>query len=98
MGRAVEVINWEDPPPTPYSTNARDQPGHSTRFSALAETLKSRPGEWALVFTGYKPTASSIASSANQASVKCFRPRGTFQATIRSHRRTTKVFMRYVGE
>jgi hypothetical protein len=83
----VESIQWSEPP--------LDSRGGGRRHRPIAEALKNKPGEWAMI--GTYPNARSsgqIAYAIRQASLVAYRPAGAFEAVGRRG----QVFARYVGE
>lgn len=86
------VIDWQEPPPP-----ALVRRPHLTRVSALAglaEELRARPGDWALVYDGSSyGKASGMATHIRLGQVRAFTPTGDFDAV--SHKGRT--WARYMG-
>lgn len=74
------VIRWEKPPV------ARSQGGGKrlSRLTPLADELRARPGEWALVHEGTSPgQATGMATHIRLGQVMAFSPAGDFDAVSR---------------
>ena len=68
---------------------------HGSLHAAAAAALRQRPHEWALIHSAEtRGTASSTASHVRHGGLGCFRPAGTFEATVRGR----DVWARYIGE
>jgi len=94
MSDQPQVIRWEDPPPARSRRSAGV--GHS-RYSALADQLRARPGQWAMV--GEKPGADGgLATHIRMGQMLCFSPAGDFDATSRRVDGVTRVYARYLGD
>lgn len=91
-----KVIRWEDPP---HSRNVGNQGGRppDSQWSALADQLRDEPKRWAVIFEGDRTTAMSVRSKAVEGRSVCFRPRGAFEARVRSWNGTYTVYARYMG-
>jgi hypothetical protein len=91
------VIRWEEPPRA-----AAQAPRHRTRHSRLeplAEELRGRPGEWALVFEDEAAgKANGMATHIRYGQLMCFAPAGDFDAVTRKVDAVTQVYARYVGD
>lgn len=89
----VEVFTkpeWSDPP-----TQTRGR-AVSEKWQAVADELRSHPGQWAKIAENASP---SIASSINKGGYRSFRPKGSFQAVSRSDGENGfNVWAVYVGE
>jgi hypothetical protein len=92
----VEEIEWEEPPPATGKYY-----GNVGKYVAIANALKNRPGEWAIVS---RETQGNLASIIKKGKVRGFAPAGSFEAvsrinpdnTSRSNPRCT-VYARYIG-
>lgn len=93
----MEVLRWEDPPP---ATVERRTPKKTTRsrLEPIAEQLRGRPGEWAVVYEGERGPGLGMATHIRYGQVACFTPTGDFDATSRVRGGTTTVYARYVGD
>lgn len=81
------VESWEEPPPV---RQGRRAPNDERPWHQLAETLRERSGEWALLSAGLPiHTAQNIAG----ARLAPFRPAGSFDAVSRDGR----IYVRHVG-
>lgn len=86
-------IQWETPPAPRRGREVQDH-------SAFAETLRSRPSQWARdprVFPS-KSTAYTAAASICHGRAKAFRPAGTFEAVTRTIDGESVVYARFVGD
>lgn len=87
-------IRFEDPPPT--SPNPRGQRSHS--HFLVAEAMRARPGEWAIVKVA--ATSQAARSSAHQVRsgrINAFASAGTFESMARQVDGENRVYARYVG-
>lgn len=87
----MSEITFQEPP-------AVTRPGRlpDTRYVEIANQLKTRPGEWALILEkGHQTTAARIRSGR----ISAFRPTGTFEATARNtdEQGRCQVYARFVG-
>lgn len=81
---------FRDPPPP------RLQP---ELHEAVAEALRKRPGQWALVGTfGNYSEASTAVVRITRGTVEAYRPAGDFDATQRKERGDCNVYARFVGD
>jgi len=84
-------ITFQEPP-------AVTRPGRNpdTKYVLIAEELKSRPNEWALILEkGHQTTAARIRTGR----ISAFRPKGAFEATARNtdEQGRCEVYARFVG-
>jgi len=88
--KMTDTIRWEVPP---VQTAGRP---HSKKWAAVADALKSNPGEWAVVAENVSPTTAHLIRSG---SLKAFAPKGAFEAVTRGNKnnRAESVYARYVG-
>ncbi len=92
------AIRWEAPPPAhPRSERPR---GPKSALSPLADELRARPGEWAIVFEGAQQQgkASGMAAHIRLGQVQAFTPTGDFDAVTRTVDGLARVYARYIGE
>jgi hypothetical protein len=82
-------LRWEDPP------NIRR--GQNQDWSAIAEALKLRPGEWAVIAVKDNPSAATwLAANIRRGSYPAF---GTgFETVARKVHGESRVYARYVEE
>ena len=94
--RLPQIIRWEDP--APLTTGRRP----STRWLAVASELRASPGRWAVVRTygaGRLSAASTLAHRIKSGKMAAFRPRGDFEATIRTAEDgSATVYARYLDQ
>ncbi len=83
---------------TPPGGSSAGRPAGVSKWNPMAEALKTRPGEWAMI----SPDAASTAGySITTAKLPCWEPKGSFEAVARSaeglapHR--AQIWARYVG-
>ncbi len=87
-------LQWKNPPP-----DRRGQRGDFIdRWTAVAEQLRTRPDEWALIHTDKATRTSTIVSRIKNGAAP-FGPPGSFEATSRrnSHANTSDVYARYIA-
>lgn len=90
------VVRWEDPPP-----DARGRMSGSSRaprrdYRAIADALRGRPGEWAVVAEVPYVGGANLVTRINRGGAGSWRPAGSFQATCRHLGGVTVVYARYV--
>lgn len=94
-----KIVRWEDPPESvqAHRTPRRVEP---SPWTGVAEELRSRPGEWAVIYQGEQGQASSIAQSVKQGAGRgdSFAPRGDFDALTRSRNGVACTYARFIGE
>lgn len=83
------VVRWEDPPPH----------GNRSQWQPVAEALRERPGEWALIAEGLKSgSAGAMSNAIKVGRFSCWRPAGTFESrTSARGDGLTDLYARYVG-
>lgn len=84
-------ITFQEPP-------AVTRPGRNpdAKYVAIAETLKNRPNEWALILEkGHQTTAARIRTGR----ISAFRPKGSYEATARNtdEQGRCQIYARFVG-
>lgn len=88
MSDATAPLAWEDPPDITALQVAR----------SLADELRARPGEWAVVSTHpTMGTAQSTSSNIRSGRRAIYRPRFAFDATAREVDGEYRVYARYIG-
>lgn len=93
----VEVLRWEDPPAAAHP----DRKGYRrSRLERVAEQLRERPGEWAVVLDGEasRGKASGMTFHIRLGQIACFTPSGDFDAVMRRVEDRFTVYARYVGD
>lgn len=90
----MSVVRWEDPPP--HGNARRDRGG----WGIVAEALKARPGEWAVIGEGVKHgTAGALVTRITRGQRAWWSPAGAFEARGRAGTDgLVTVYARYVGE
>ncbi|MFH8409575.1 hypothetical protein ACH4FX_33055 [Streptomyces sp. NPDC018019] len=89
----VNAIEFQSLPQPRRRTNAP-----AMRFTAAAEMLKARPGQWARVQKREKRArAATAAYQINRGLLAAFRPAGSFEAASRTVDGEYLVYARYVG-
>lgn len=86
-------MQFEDPP---GKYDARSKVDHR----AVAAELKARPGEWAIVRTGFpsKFAAATAASRIKAGHPVAYRPPGSFDALSRTVDSELRLYARYTGK
>lgn len=94
----MTVLRWENPPPNRISARPTRRVGAGLRrWQPVADELRRRPGQWALIFEGANGPASGLASNIVRGVPACWEPAGDFDATTRKGAESTLVYARYVG-
>lgn len=88
---AVTVLRWESPPEL---TRAGQRP-RPVDHEAIAEALRSRPGEWAVIAAGHVQTG--LVTQIRGGVVAAYRPAGLFEAVRRTVDGRVTVYARYCG-
>jgi hypothetical protein len=90
------IIRWEEPPPPRGNLGSGRPPG--SKYDRLTVELLARPGRSALIHEGLsRSTADSLVSRINSGQIRCFQPRGDFEACARKVDGTCRVYVRYSG-
>lgn len=94
MPEQARIIRWEDPP------RARGKGEHAafSRYAGVANEMRSRPGEWAVIQERPGPTGSGLATHIRMGQMYCFTPAGDFDACTRQVNGIATVYARYVGD
>lgn len=90
------VLRWETPPEQVLA--GRKFHDGKSALKPLAEELRSKPGEWAVVLEGPPGKASAMATHIRLGQVLCFTPTGDFDALTHKAGEHTLVYARYCGE
>lgn len=92
------VVRWEAPPPTRSRNGGRPVDTYSSGYQAIADELRTRPGEWAVVqeFEGRRNVG--LATKIRLGSMLCFTPAGDFDAVTRHGDGIVRVYARYLGD
>lgn len=84
-------LKWEDPPANLQARNRRD-------WNTIANGLRSRPNEWAVVAEN---VSASTGTHIRHGRLTAFAPAGAYEARVSGARsedgRASKVYARYVG-
>lgn len=85
-------IKWQDPP-----RNAAGRPGAPGKWASIADALRERPGEWALVAEN---APASTAANIRRGTYVGLGPAGSFEAVSRNTKRDRRadIYARFVGE
>jgi hypothetical protein len=85
-------LEWKNPPkPVRYKRG-------NVKWQAIAEELRKRPNEWALIAHDVNP---SLVTHIRQGRLQAFTPNGTFEASGQGRNErgyTTELYARFVGE
>lgn len=96
MKEQAAIIRWEDPPRPHIMNGGRPRGSQNSRYQQIADQLRARRGEWALIEEGLSPgSASGVTSKIIGGRTICFLPEGDFEAVSRSGGR---VYARYLGD
>lgn len=84
------IVRWEDPPP-----QSRHRRPRQFNSAAVAEELRGRPNQWAVV--AVNPASVGVASGISGARWRPFRPAGSFEAAHRTAENGDRlVYARYI--
>lgn len=99
MAEPLHVIRWETPPP-PARGRGNGRTGSRSQYSAIADQLRARRGEWAVVEEKALPPRinSGLATRICMGHMRCFGPPGDFQAVVRRKDGMSRVYARYLGD
>ncbi|GAA0550089.1 hypothetical protein GCM10010172_35210 [Paractinoplanes ferrugineus] len=91
------ILRWEEPPPSTHTRNMDGAPP-SPAWQEVADQLRQRCGEWALVVENAGATPS-LATRIRNGEMAAFRPAGDFEAASRQRAgEPAKVYVRYLGD
>lgn len=88
----MSEITFQEPPKVTRSGRAPNP-----KYLQIAQQLKERPGQWALIIEqGHQTTAARIRSGR----ISAFRPKGMFEATARNtdDQGRCQVYARFIGQ
>jgi hypothetical protein len=88
------VLRWEKPPATGRYPLGRGK----SRWAKVADDLRTRPGEWALIAEGPVAENSGLATQIRMGQMVCFSPAGDFDAETQRKNGVRKVWATYVGD
>lgn len=89
------IIRWEDPKP---SNGRRDSSAPWSRYGAIADELRARPGRWAVIAEFPGRSRTSLATHVRVGAIACFTPAGDFDAVSRQVFGLSTIYARYVGD
>ncbi len=95
MSEQAQIIRWENPPAT--TRRGVGRPRDHT-WNQVAEQLRARPGQWAVVEDDMPANRTAIANHIRQGAILAFAPSGTYDATSRSKQGRVTIYARYVGD
>jgi len=84
-------IAWEDPPAGTARSGVTD-------WRRVADELRQRPGQWAVVATRPSSGAAATIAGAIRKGSRAGMPSGAFEARARTVDGECRVYARYVGE
>jgi hypothetical protein len=87
-----KIVRWEDP----EQKQLGRPPAETGTWVEVAEALRRRPKQWAVVSEGV--SARALVTAINQGTCIDFRPIGDFEATSRTVRGARVVYARYMGD
>jgi hypothetical protein len=91
-----DVIRWEEPPP--HGNTLKPKP--ASKYQAVADALRARPGEWALIAENLPSgSAGALSNGIRIGRPSVFRPAGEFESRCVGSAGSTsaKVYARFVG-
>jgi hypothetical protein len=89
------ILRWEDPPPRDARGRTAYPPPDS-KYADLADELRARPGEWALIYNGDKTRATHLATTIRLGQIPVFAR--DFDAVTRTIAGRTRTYARYIGD
>lgn len=97
MIEQAQIVRWEDPPP-PSGKGGRNPGTPSSRYTTVADELRARPGDWAVIerFAGRRN--NGLATKVAMGAMLCFTPAGDFEARTRHRNGEVLVYARYLGD
>jgi hypothetical protein len=89
------VIRWEEPPPE----HGNKRPAKPSKYQPIADALRGRPGEWAVVVENKAPGSAGNLVWRIKSGVGPFAPPRSFDAKCigPAGGSSSKVYARYVG-
>lgn len=92
----MEIVRWEEPP----KEHGNKRPGPPSRYQPIADALRARPGQWAVVLDGKSPGSAGGFAYRIRNGVGPFAPAKHFDAKVvgPAGGSSSKVYARYVGE
>ena len=97
MRESPQIIRWEEPLPV-HPHGGRPRGTRSSRWNAVADQLRARPGRSAVIAEGATRTCRDLTWRINRGLLLCFSPAGAFKATTRQADGTACVYARYLGD
>lgn len=91
------VVRWEEPPPSRSRNGGRPVGTYSSGYQAIADELRQRPGEWAVVRESATSKGHGLATKIRLGSMYCFTPAGDFEAVERRVDGVNRTYARYLG-
>jgi hypothetical protein len=91
----AKVIRWEEPPP---SRRRNESKAPWSRFNAVADELRAKPGRWAVIAELPGRSRTALATHVRVGAIACFTPAGDFEAASRQTPGLTTVYARYLGD
>lgn len=92
------VIRWEEPPPKIRASGGFPLGQGKSRWAGVADELRSKPGEWALIAETPLAENSGLATQIRMGQMVCFSPAGDFDAETRRENGVRKVWAVYLGD
>jgi hypothetical protein len=92
----MDVVRWEEPP----KEHGNKRPAAPSRYQPIADALRSRPGEWAVVMDGKSPGSAGSFAYRVRNGVGPFAPAKHFDAKAigPAGGSSSTVYARYVGD
>jgi hypothetical protein len=91
----VSVIRWEEPPKKHGNASA----SRPSKYSAAAEALRARPGEWAVVAEDMRSGSAGSLANRIRTGAGPFGPAKQFEAkSVGPVGGSVRVYARYVGD
>lgn len=94
--KPVEIVRWEEPP----AEHGNAKPKPPSKYQVVADALRARPGEWAVIIEGVSPGTAGGMTHRIKSGVGPYAPARSFEARCAGPAggQSSKVYARYVGE
>jgi hypothetical protein len=98
MSKQATLIRWETPPPKTNRHAGRPVDTYTSRYTAIADQLRARPGQWALIEQVEAKRNGGLATKIRMGAMLCFTPAGDFEAVTRQGGGIVRTYARFLGD
>lgn len=95
MPEQAQILRWEEPPPKRKGVG-RPIDTYTSRYTGIAEELRGRPAEWALIEEA-PGGGRGLATKIRLGAILCFSPAGDFESVVRRVNGVSRTYARYLG-